>query len=116
MTACLESRILIPPIPLLKVLTYSPPCTHEAYFCRPFTRESLQLTLDELNDNKSCEIDNIPAEVLKYSGEAIKQYLLALYSKIFDEGKVPQNLNAVKCVLVHKSGDTLDMLNYRYQS
>ena len=51
--------------------------------------------------------------MLKYSCGALKEYLLAFYNKILEQGQVPENLNAIKCVLIHKSGDTLDMLNYR---
>ena len=39
--------------------------------------------------------------------------MLLFYNKIWEKGIVPECLNAVKCVLVHKSSDSLDMLNYR---
>ena len=48
-----------------------------------------------------------------YGGDTLHQYLLHFFNKILDTGKVPQRLNIVKCVLIHKSGDNLDMLNYR---
>ena len=48
-----------------------------------------------------------------YSGEVLQDYLLSFYNRIWETGLVPERLNAVKCVLIHKSGDSLDMLNYR---
>ena len=99
--------------PLLKDLPHSPPKKHESFLCRPLTAGSLNKLLGDLKDNKSCGIDNIPSEILKYSGCLLKRYLLTFYNKVFEEGIVPESLNVVKCVLIHKSGDSLDMLNYR---
>ena len=66
-----------------------------------------------MKDHKSCGLDNIPSEVLKYSGKTLKSYLLTFYNRIWRSGRVPESLNAVKCILLHKGSDSLDMLNYR---
>ena len=99
--------------PLLEGLPYKPPDKYESYLCRPFTPDSLKIILKKLKDQKSPGYDNIPSEVLKYSGEMLQQYLLAFYNKIWKTGVVPTILNTVKCILVHKSSDSLQMLNYR---
>ena len=100
--------------PLLQGLPHYPPEKHETFLCRPFSMESLNQILEELQDKKSCGFDNIPSEVLKYSNDTMKQYLLTFYNKILEEGMVPECLNVIKCVLLHKTGDSLDMLNYRH--
>ena len=99
--------------PLLEDLPKSHPTKHENIVCRPFTENSLKTILNSLKDGKSCGFDNIPNEILKYGGDLLLKYLSALYNKILEEGVVPEILNTVKCVLIHKSGDSLDMLNYR---
>ena len=104
---------LDPSHPLLRGLPHSQPTKHEAFLCRPFNLDSLKEVLQQLKDNKSRGVDNIPSEVLKYANENILQYLLIFYNKILKTGIVPESLNVIKCVLIHKSGDTLDLLNYR---
>ena len=99
--------------PLLRGLPHSPPKKHEAFLCRPFNPTSLKDLLQQLKDNKSRGADNIPSEVLKYADDNLLQYLLIFYNKILKLGIVPESLNVIKCVLIHKSGDTLDLLNYR---
>ena len=99
--------------PLLDFLPKSPPTKHESHLCRPFSETTLKEALNKLKDNKSCGVDNIPSEVLKYSGESVRAYLLGFYNKIWEHGIVPQQLNTIKCVLIHKKGDSLNTLNYR---
>ena len=94
---------LDPSHPLLADLPLYEPTQHESYLCRPFTPTTLNAILDKLKDHKSNGIDNIPSEVLKYSCGALKEYLLAFYNKILEQGLVPESLNAIKCVLIHKS-------------
>ena len=88
----------------LNGLPKSAPDKHKAFLCRPFTMESLSSILNDLQDNKSCGIDNIPAEVLKYADIHMKRYLLSFYNKIMHQGTVPECLNEIKCVLIHKVG------------
>ena len=98
--------------PILSGLPKSAPNKHEDFLCRPFTLSSLNERLSSLKDNKSSGIDNIPTEAIKYGGETLLSYLLIFYNLIWKTGYVPECLNAVKCVLIPKSGDTLEMLNY----
>ena len=58
-------------------------------------------------------VDNIPAEVLKYAGRQLREYLLVFFNSILKSGNVPPALNVVKCILLHKGGDSLNLLNYR---
>ena len=69
--------------------------------------------LGSLKDNKSKGIDNIPSEVLRYADDNLQSYLLEFYNKILKEGVVPERLNVIKCILLHKSGDSLNPLNYQ---
>ena len=70
-------------------------------------------SLDKLKTGKSRGVDNIPAEVLRFAGATLKKYLLVFYNKIWSTGAVPELLNVIKCILLFKSGDSLDMMNYR---
>ena len=108
-----ELPVLDPSSPILKGLPQNSPTKHEAFLCRPFTPQSLKDTLVKLKDNKSCGVDNIPSEILKYSDDYLQKYLLVFYNRIWEKGIVPEQLNTIKCILLHKSGDSLDMLNYR---
>ena len=102
-----------PTSPILKHLPKSNPTKHEKFLCRPFGTTSLKNILSSLQDKKSRDIDNIPSEVIKHAGEKLLKYLREFYNKIWRTGNVPESLNVIKCVLLHKSGDSLDMLNYR---
>ena len=96
-----------PSDPVLKNLPKSHHTNHERFLCCPFTMSSLQKILSEMKDNKSKGFDNIPAEVLKNAGGCLRTYLLEFYNKIWKSGNVPESLNTIKCILIHKMGDSL---------
>ena len=93
--------------PILNHLPKSNHTKHEKFLCRPYTLVSLKKILGGLKDNKSRGIDNIPAEVLKNADGKLLDYLLEFYNVIWKSGDVPESLNVIKCVLIHKSGDSL---------
>ena len=89
------------------------PDFHEDVVCRPFTRVSLSSSLSQLKGGKSRGPDNLPAEVLKFHSPTLLTYLLIFYNNIFQVGLVPEMLNLMKCILLHKGGDSLNLLQYR---
>ena len=87
---------------LLEHLPHFPPSQHEAFVCRPFTRKTLEQYINKLKLGKSCGVDNIPAEAIKYGSPLLHEFLLHFYNKILLHGLIPVKLNIGKCLLVHK--------------
>ena len=79
----------------------------EKEVCSRYTWSKLNILLDNLN-NKSCGVDQIPNELLKYSSIKFKQYLLSFLNHIMEKGRVPEELNSGKCFLIYKGGDYLN--------
>jgi hypothetical protein len=60
----------------------------------------------------NCVSLNIPAELLKFGGERLKQWLKHTFSSRINE-KIPKDwLQGIICPL-HKKGDQLECVNYR---
>lgn len=75
---------------------------HEARVCKEFTFTELEHALAELPDGKSCGMDNVPNELLKHCSFKFKQYLLVFLNRIITTGRVPEELNRGKCILIFK--------------
>ena len=82
------------------------PDKHEAMVCRQFSYVELGRSLSELPDGKASGYDNVPNEFLKNSSSKFKHYLLSFLNKILLEGKVPEELNRGKCMLIYKVRNT----------
>ena len=78
------------------------PDEFESEVCPPMTFTELERLINDLPTGKSSGYDHIPNEFLINSSFHFKQYLLAFYNKIIEEGAVPEELNIGKCVLIHK--------------
>ena len=74
----------------------------EQEVCSPYTLVELTQILDSLPAEKAAGVDQIPNELLKNCSGPFKQYLLLFLNQIIDEGKVPEELNRGKCMLIHK--------------
>ena len=86
------------------------PAEFEEDVCSPMTYTELEGLLDMLPKGKSSGYDYIPNEFLINSSDKFKQYLLIFYNKILEEGKVPEELNIGKCVLIHKVNHCINPL------
>ena len=75
---------------------------YESIMCEHMTMTELDSILLRMSNGKSSGVDQIPPEFLKNGGVLFKQYLLAFYNKIIDEGRVPAELNIGKCCLIWK--------------
>ena len=76
--------------------------SNEKFVCRPFTKGSLRRALAKLKTGKARGVDGIPAEILKFAGPVLQEYLLTFYNKIFRFGHVPSLLNLSKLILLDK--------------
>ena len=74
----------------------------EQIVCSQYTLVELTQILDSLPPEKAAGVDQIPNELLKNCSNSFKQYLLLFLNQIIDEGKVPEELNRGKCMLIHK--------------
>ena len=86
--------------------TYNP-CEFEEQVCMPYTYSKLDDELKALPNGKSAGLDSIPNELLKNSGTKFRAYLHTFLNKMLELGKVPQELNAGKCMLIFKVGNRL---------
>ena len=74
----------------------------EEQVCSPYTHLELTQILANLPSGKSSGYDQVPNELLKHSSFSFIQYILCFLNRIIKDGKVPQELNLGKCMLIHK--------------
>ena len=74
----------------------------EKEVCAPYSFLELTEILAGLKNGKSAGYDQIPVELLKNSSFKYKQYLITFLNKIISDGRVPEQLNSGKCILIHK--------------
>jgi hypothetical protein len=53
--------------------------------------EELHKVLKQAKNKKSCGLDNLPMELLKFGGRGLKMHILELFNKIVDKNQMPQN-------------------------
>ena len=77
----------------------------------PTTKET-ETALKKLKNYEAPGTDNIPAELLKFGGERLKQWLKHIFSSIWIKEEIPkQRLKGIICPM-HKKGDQLECANY----
>jgi hypothetical protein len=79
----------------------------------PITHLELSNALNELQSKKSTDLNEISIHIVKTAFLAISDPLLHIFNKSIEQGIVPNNFKIAKVVPVYKSGDPLDMNNYR---
>jgi hypothetical protein len=79
----------------------------------PITHSELSNALNELQNKKSTDLNDISMYLVKTAFTAISSPLLHIFNKSIEQGVVPKKFKTAKVVPVYKSGDTLDMNNYR---
>ncbi|XP_031339654.1 uncharacterized protein LOC116168122 [Photinus pyralis] len=77
------------------------------------TGEDIEETLKEIKNNKAPGHDKITGEMIKNMGFSGKELLRAIYTKAWEEERVPQDWEIGVIVPVHKKGDNKDCNNYR---
>ena len=74
----------------------------EEQVCSPYSFTELNQILATLPSGKASGYDQVPSEFLKHSSFKFKQYLLTFLNQIIKDGKVPEELNLGKCMLIYK--------------
>ena len=75
--------------------------------------EEVKAALKNLKPRKSPGLDNVPAKLLKFSGEASVKALHQLCCKIWKTNEWPTDLKTQEFVMLHKSGNVKYCNNYR---
>ena len=88
------------------ILGHTAPAINPAQFedevCPPYTFLELSQMLQNLPRGKSSGYDKISNELLMNTSVKFKHYILIFLNKIIQDGKVPQDLNIGKCILIYK--------------
>lgn len=79
----------------------------------PITEQELTETIQSVKTKKSCGVDGILNEMIKYSNNKIKSAILKLFNIILSVGTFPDIWNKGLITPIHKSGDKYDPNNYR---
>ena len=69
----------------------------------PPTREEIKKATMQLKVGESPDIDNIPAEVYQYRGEAVLDKLQDLFTNCWEKGTLPQDLRNAVIVSTYKN-------------
>ena len=75
--------------------------------------EEFESNLNGLKNGRAGGVDGIRNELLKECGERAKRLLFLFTRSMMETGYVPEELNVGRVKLIFKSGDPLDLANYR---
>lgn len=92
--------------------TYLQYSTAEPYISNP-SRLEINRSINKLKDNKAPGESNVVAELLKNSGEALKNEMWKMINLIWEKEIIPEEWNSSILCPVFKKGDILDTKNYR---
>jgi hypothetical protein len=79
----------------------------------PITLTELTAALNALQNKKSSDLNDISMYLVKTCFTSISTPLLHIFNKSIEQGIVPEKFKIAKVIPVFKSGDPLDMNNYR---
>ena len=78
-----------------------------------FNEQDLIAAIDELSSTSAPGPDNFPAIMLKNCKSTLAKPLTMIWTKSYNEGKVPQSLKECIIIPTHKGGDKAAASNYR---
>jgi len=85
-------------------------------FCfsdQPITTDEIISGIDSLEDKRTPDMSGISTSIIKKIKHSITTPLLHIFSLSLSTGKVPCKLKTAKIVPIFKSGNCLDIANYR---
>ena len=77
------------------------------------TEELNKLLKHTKKNRKSCGLNNLPMELWKFGGNALKMHIQELFNKITDKNKMPQEWVTGMVINIHKKGTKSNCENYR---
>ena len=78
-----------------------------------FTKEDIELAIDELDNYAATGHEDIPAKTLKSCKHEISVPLTILWKWSMNTGEIPQDLKAQYITPIYKKGNKTDPANYR---
>jgi sorting nexin-29 len=75
--------------------------------------EEVEMAVQKLKKYKAPGMDNIPAELFKYSGNELVKHLHTIIREIWLQEKIPTDWNLSIICPIHKKGDIMECSNYR---
>ena len=89
-----------------------PECSTDHYMVRSTC--ALECAINSMKTNEAPGIDGIPTEVCKHGGTLLKENLLKLIQKCWEEQILLQDFKYAVLILIYKNtGDRRDCSNYR---
>lgn len=82
-------------------------------FLHPIIERELIETVKQIPAKLSCGFDDIPMKVIKSVINSISLPLTTIFNKSLSNGVFPDFMKIAKMCPIHKSGDTMDINNYR---
>jgi hypothetical protein len=79
----------------------------------PISQAELTNAINELQSKKSTDLNGISMHIFKKTFEPISGPLLHIFNRSLEQGVVPDKFKIAKVIPVYKSGDPLDMNNFR---
>jgi Reverse transcriptase (RNA-dependent DNA polymerase) len=79
----------------------------------PIDHSELTNAINELQDKKSTDLNDISMHLVKRSLPFISEPLLHIFNKSLEQGVVPKKFKIAKVIPIFKSGNPQDMNNYR---
>ena len=96
------------------VIVVFPDHTHLLFFYKQMNRSGRpNECLTQINPNKACGPDMIPARILKELAEEISPLLKAIFQKSLDSGTVPDDWRSANVSAIFRKGDRFKASNYR---
>lgn len=69
--------------------------------------------INDLNVRKGNRVNDIPAKVIKLSGEVISPFLSDIFNRCMSQGCYPDQLKIAHVIPIHKKGSKVDCSNFR---
>jgi len=79
----------------------------------PVTEDEILNAIKKLEDKKTPDMSGLSSHLLKKIGPSISYPLTHIFTLSLKNGIVPSKLKTAKVIPLFKSGDCLDMNNYR---
>ena len=77
------------------------------------TMMELENAIRKIKLGKAAGVDNLTPEMIKYSGETAKKWILTLLNQTWNEEKIPKEWENNTIIPIHKKGSTTKCQNYR---
>ena len=80
---------------------------------RPPSEEEVKKAINQLSTGKAPGADAIPVELYKHGGDTLLQKLTDLFSRMWDDEVIPQQLKDASIIHLYKKGNRQHCDNYR---